>query len=68
MTIPVRDLASYDDQNSQWLAPAGSYTFHVAANINDIRGTVKANIKEYTEKTTDVLAPQQPMNLLRQKN
>ena len=67
MTIPVRDLASYDEQNSQWIAPAGAYTFHVAANIADIRGTAKANIKEYTEKTTDVLAPQQPLNLLKQK-
>ena len=66
MTIPVRDLASYDEQNSQWLAPAGTYTFHVAANIADIRGTAKANIKQYTEKTTDVLAPKEPLNLLKQ--
>ena len=65
MTIPVRDLASYDEQNSQWLAPAGTYTFHVAANINDIRGTATASIKQYTEKTSDVLAPQQPLNLLK---
>ena len=65
MTIPVRDLASYDEQNSQWLAPAGTYTFHVAANINDIRGTATASIKQYTEKTSDVLAPQEPLNLLK---
>ena len=67
MTIPVRDLASYDEQNSRWLAPAGEYTFSVAANIADVRGTAKANIKEYTEKTTNVLAPKEPLNLLKQK-
>lgn len=66
MIIPVRDLASYDEQNSQWLAPAGTYSFHVAANIADIRGTAKANLKQYTEKTTDVLAPKEPLNLLKQ--
>ena len=67
MVIPVRDLASYDEQNSRWLAPAGEYTFSVAANIADVRGTAKANIKEYTEKTTNVLAPKEPLNLLKQK-
>ena len=67
MVIPVRDLASYDEQNSQWLAPAGEYTFSVASNISDVRGTAKAKIKEYTEKTTNVLAPREPLNLLKQK-
>ena len=67
MVIPVRDLASYDEQNSQWLAPAGDYTFSVASNISDVRGTAKAKIKEYTEKTTNVLAPREPLNLLKQK-
>ncbi|WP_254556840.1 fibronectin type III-like domain-contianing protein, partial [Salmonella enterica] len=43
MVIPVRDLASYDEQNGQWRAPAGEYTFSVAANIADVRGTAKAN-------------------------
>ena len=66
MVIPVRDLASYDEKNSQWLAPAGIYTFYVAANINDTRATATASIKQYTEKTSDVLAPQQPLNLLKQ--
>ena len=67
MTIPVRDLASYDEQNSQWLVAPGQYTFAVAANINDIRGTAKATLKQYTEKTSDVLAPTAPLNLLKRK-
>ena len=27
MVIPVRDLASFDEANSQWLTEAGTYTF-----------------------------------------
>lgn len=67
MTIPVRDLASYDEQGARWITPAGTYTFSVAANIADVRGTAKVAIKEYTEKTSDVLTPTVPLTLLKQK-
>ena len=67
MTIPVRDLASYDEQNAQWLTAAGKYTFSFAANIDDVRCTATAQLKQYTEKTTDVLAPTEPLNLLKRK-
>ena len=65
MTIPIRDLASYDEQNAQWLTAPGKYTFSIAANIADVRCTATAQLKQYTEKTTDVLAPKQPLNLLK---
>ncbi len=65
MQIPVRDLASYDEQNAQWLTAAGKYTFSIAANIDDVRCTATAQLKQYTEKTTDVLAPTEPLNLLK---
>lgn len=67
MTIPVRDLASYDEQNAQWLTAAGKYAFCFAANINDVRCTATAQLKQYTETTTDVLAPTEPLNLLKRK-
>ena len=67
MTIPVRDLASYDEQNAQWLTAAGKYTFSFAANIDDVRCTATAQLKQSTEKTTDVLAPTEPLNLLKRK-
>ena len=44
MTIPVRDLASYDEQNAQWLTAAGKYTFSFAANIDDVRCTATAQL------------------------
>ncbi|MBR0264481.1 MAG: glycoside hydrolase family 3 C-terminal domain-containing protein [Prevotella sp.] len=66
MTIPVRDLASFDEAGSQWLAEAGTYTFNIGANSRDIAVSAQLKITEYTEKTTNALAPQQPLNLLKQ--
>jgi beta-glucosidase len=66
MTIPVRDLASFDEANSQWLTEAGTYTFRIGASSRDIKATVSLALKEYTEKTSNALAPQQKLKLLTQ--
>ena len=66
MTIPVRNLASFDEANSQWLTEAGTYTFRIGASSRDIRATVSLALKEYTEKTSNALAPQQKLRLLTQ--
>ena len=66
ITIPVRDLASFDEAKSQWLTEAGTYTFRIGASSRDIRTTASLALKEYTEKTTNALAPQQKLKLLKQ--
>jgi len=66
MTIPVRDLASFDEAGSQWLTEAGTYTFHIGASSRDIKATAQLKLAEYTEKTTNALAPKQKLNLLKQ--
>jgi len=66
MTIPVRDLASFDEAGSQWLTEAGTYTFNIGASSRDIAVSAQLKIAEYTEKTTNALAPQQPLKLLKQ--
>ena len=66
MTIPVRDLASFDEAGSQWLAETGTYTFRIGASSRDIKASLPLALKEYTEKTTNALAPQQPLKLLKQ--
>ena len=66
MTIPVRDLASFDEANSQWLTEAGTYTFRIGASSRDIKATVSLKLNEYTEKTSNALAPQQKLRLLTQ--
>lgn len=66
MTIPVRDLASYDAKDSQWLADAGTYTFLVGDNVEHT--TLKTTLKlgEYTEKTSDAMPLNVSLNLLKQ--
>ena len=64
MVIPVRDLASFDEANSQWLTEAGTYTFCIGNSSRDITATAQLKLAEYTEKTTNALAPQQKLNLL----
>lgn len=67
MTIDCRDLASFDEANSQWLAEAGTYTFHIGASVADIRNTCQLKLKEYTESVNNVMAPQGELKLLKQK-
>ena len=66
MTIPVRELASFDEANSQWLAEAGLYSFLVGNNVEDIKDGVTLNLPEYIEKTDNVMAPKEKLNLLHQ--
>ena len=65
MTIAQRDLASFDEANSRWIADAGTYNFMVGANIADIKGTAQLKLAEYTEKTNNALAPKVKLNLLK---
>ena len=66
MIIPVRDLASFDEAGSQWLTEAGTYTFRIGNNSRSIATTAQVKLAEYTEKTTNALAPKQALNLLKQ--
>ena len=66
MTINQRDLASFDEAASQWIADAGTYTFRIGSSSRDIKLTATAKLTEYTEKTSNALAPQQPLKLLKQ--
>ncbi len=36
MTIPVRDLASFDEVGSQWLTEAGNYTFRIGNSSRNL--------------------------------
>ena len=62
MQIPVRNLASYDEANCQWLTETGTYTFRIGASSRDIQATTSLKLDEYTEKTSNALAPQQKLN------
>jgi beta-glucosidase len=66
MTIPIRDLASFDEAQSQWLTEAGTYTFRIGSSSRDIHATLSAKIAAYTEPVSNALAPTQPLHLLKQ--
>ena len=38
ITIPKEDLRYYDETAHDWALTKGTYTFHVGASVNDIRG------------------------------
>lgn len=66
MTIPVRDLASFDEAGSQWLTEAGTYTFRIGNSSRDIAATASLKLAAYTEKVNDVMKPQVQLSLLKQ--
>ena len=67
MQLKHRDLASFDEANSQWLTEAGTYTFRIGASSRDIRNTVAVKVGQYTEKTSDALRPKHELKLLKQQ-
>ena len=64
MTIARRDLASFDEAQSQWVVEAGRYDFLIGASSADIRCRMAADVRAYTEPVSNVLQPQSKLNLL----
>ena len=67
MTLEKRDLASFDEANSQWKVDAGNYLFQVGTDVESIKGTASLKVAEYTEKTSNACAPNVQLNYLKQK-
>lgn len=67
MTLEKRDLASFDEANSQWKVDAGNYLFQVGTDVESIKGTATLKVSEYTEKTSSACAPNVQLNYLKQK-
>ena len=67
MTLEKRDLASFDEANSQWKVDAGNYLFQVGTDVESIKGTATLKVTEYTEKTSRACAPNDQLNYLKQK-
>lgn len=67
-TISAKDLAAFDEKNSNWLAEAGEYTIKVGASSKDIKLTDTFTIKEdiTTDKAHKVMTPNREIKILRQ--
>lgn len=46
VTIPKEELRYFDESQHSWALTSGIYTFHVGANVNDIRGKATACINK----------------------
>ena len=66
MHIQKRDLASFDEAHSQWLAEAGEYLFRIGSSSRDLPLQVPAKLTQYAERVHNAMAPRQPLNLLKQ--
>jgi len=62
-TIGKRDLASFDEASSSWIAEPGEYVLKIGASSRDIRQTVSFTLKEEgTVKTeSNTLLPERPI-------
>ena len=67
MTLEKRDLASFDEANSQWKVDAVNYLFQVGTDVENIKGIATLKVAEYTEKTSRACAPNVQLNYLKQK-
>jgi len=65
MTLEKRDLASFDEANSQWKVDAGNYLFKIGSDVENIKGTATLKVAEYTEKTSNACAPKVQLNYLK---
>jgi len=67
MTLEKRDLASFDEANSQWKVDAGNYIFKVGTDVENIKGTATLKVGEYTEKVSNACPVNVQMKYLKQK-
>ena len=63
--VKTADLASFDEAASAWVVSGGEYQFLVGASSQDIKATLKADVKGQETKVHNVLKPQVQMNLLK---
>ncbi len=68
MHIQLRDMASFDEANSQWLVESGTYTFHIGSSSRDLPLNATLKLPTYEEKVNRVMTPRQKLSLLRQQN
>ncbi|MBW4760362.1 glycoside hydrolase family 3 C-terminal domain-containing protein [Prevotella denticola] len=67
MTIDKKELASFNEKASAWIADAGTYTFKVGASSRDIKGSATLNAKKQVFKVRNVLQPKVKLNELSKK-
>ena len=65
LLVKTADLASFDEAASAWVVSGGEYQFLGGASSQDIKATLKADVKGQETKVHNVLKPEVQMNLLK---
>ena len=65
LTLKAEDLASFDEAASAWVVTEGEYQFLIGASSQDIKATLKANVKNLQKKVNNVMKPEKELNLLK---
>ena len=65
LSVKAADLASFDEAASAWVVAEGEYQFLVAASALDIKATLPAAVKGWTQKVHNVMKPSVKLNLLK---
>lgn len=58
LTIPVAELASFDENTNAWVVEAGTYKFLIGASSRDIKATVEAEVAAKSTPVTPSLKAQ----------
>ena len=64
LTVKTADLASFSEVSSAWKIDAGIYQLLIGTSSRDIRATLSTHAKAQESPVHNVLAPQEPLNLL----
>ena len=64
LTVKTADLASFSEASSAWKIDAGIYQLLIGTSSRDIRATLSTHVKAQESPVHNVLAPQEPLNLL----
>ena len=67
LTLKAEDLASFDEAASAWVVTEGEYQFLIGASSQDIKATLKANVKNQQKKVNNVMKPEKQLNLLKRE-
>jgi len=65
-TLTAKDLASYDSENSSWIAEAGSYKVNIASSSANIQSSANMELAKdlVVSKSRNLLSPRGPLKEL----
>jgi len=68
-TVDAKELASFNTDQSAWIADAGAYTVKIGSSSQNIKQTANFNLSKQivAEKVNKALTPQVPITELKQK-